>query len=154
MCAHTSKVPAYIRRCKEAVKAPAGAIPVTNKAAPAPTKPGLTPSNSSSSLAPPEKKKFSFLNKTLASSDSSQRRLSAPGKLDGDFVSFSTAGLSSQLSQANHSSLQSLSKGVFSAGKRDASQMSAGASSGSLNLLELEALNKKKKRKSLGPTGN
>jgi hypothetical protein len=112
----------------------------------------LTPSNSSASLAPPEKKKFSFLHKSQSADSLSQRRLSAPGKLDGDFVSFSSAGLNSQLSQANHSSLQSLSKGVFAGGKRDVSHMSGSASTGSLNLLELEALNKKKKRKSLGPT--
>jgi sigma54-dependent transcription regulator len=114
----------------------------------------LTPSNSSASLAPPEKKKFSFLHKSQSADSLSQRRLSAPGKLDGDFVSFSSAGLNSQLSQANHSSLQSLSKGVFAGAKRDASHMSGSASTGSLNLLELEALNKKKKRKSMGPTSS
>jgi hypothetical protein len=114
----------------------------------------------------PDKKKFSFLHRLQGPvssnaaypSNNSSRRASAPGKLDSaDFVSFSSApAVSTKLSQSTANSLQALSKGLMGGAKRDFGQVnaSAAAPSGTMTLLELEALNKKKRRKSVGPNSN
>lgn len=124
---------------------------------------------------PLEKKKFSFLNRLqgpavgTTSTNTFDRRASAPGKLDSDFISFSSSAAStaqSKLTPSTASSLQALSTGILGGAKRDAGQIGswkgtsslkpalAAPPSGTLNLLELEALNKKKRRKSLGPNSN
>jgi hypothetical protein len=113
----------------------------------------------------PDKKKFSFLNRLQGPvssnaaypSNNSSRRASAPGKLDSaDFVSFSSAPVvSTKLSQSTANSLQALSKGLMGGAKRDFGQLNAAAPlSGTMTLLELEALNKKKRRKSVGPNSS
>ena len=92
--------------------------------------------------APAAKSKFSFLNKLGTSSASS----SAAKQDNKDFMAFNATSTfkGSALTQANSNSLQALSKGIF------ARAAPPTAPTGTLNLLELEALNKKKKRKSLG----
>jgi hypothetical protein len=113
----------------------------------------------------PDKKKFSFLNRLQGPvssnaanpSNNSSRRASAPGKLDSaDFMSFSSAPVvSTKLSQSTANSLQALSKGLMGGAKRDFGQLNAAAPpSGTMTLLELEALNKKKRRKSVGPNSS
>jgi hypothetical protein len=115
----------------------------------------------------PDKKKFSFLNRLQGPvssnaanpSNNSSRRASAPGKLDSaDFVSFSSApAVSTKLSQSTANSLQALSKGLMGGAKRDfLGQLNASAAPprGTMTLLELEALNKKKRRKSVGPNSS
>ena len=91
-------------------------------------------------VAPAVKNKFSFLNKLGTSTASAAKQDSK------DFMAFNSTGSfkASALTQANSNSLQALSKGIF------ARAAPPSASIGTLNLLELEALNKKKKRKSMG----
>ena len=92
-------------------------------------------------VAPAAKSKFSFLNKLGASGTSSTAKQD-----NKDFMAFNSSSISkgSALTQANSNSLQALSKGIF------ARAAPPTAPTGTLNLLELEALNKKKKRKSMG----
>ena len=142
MCDNVWKAPGFIK--KNTVKeAPAPVNPTsakleTNTPAPAnaPTKGGIA-KLPEKPVAAPVKSKFSFLNKA------------APAKTESkDFMSFSSVGnKGSALTQANSTNLQALSKGIFA---RNMPTAVPAVSTGSLNLLELEALNKKKKRKSMG----
>lgn len=139
MCDNVWKAPGFIKKnpVKEA-SAPASTTgPKTEiSASVSVSAKGITTKAPEKPVAAPVKSKFSFLNKT------------APAKTESkDFMSFSSLGAKgSALTQANSNSLQALSKGIFARGLPAA----PAASTGSLNLLELEALNKKKKRKSMG----
>ena len=149
LCSNVWKAPGFIKKIKEAP------LHSTNSS----IKSGPSENSSSKSLpskvldkpvVAPAKSKFSFLNKLQSSSSSStasqMRGLPAPTKTDSkDFMSFSGGPKASALTQSNSSSLQALSRGLFGG-----QAASAPPAAGALNLLELEALNKKKKRKSMG----
>jgi len=138
MCENVWKAPGFIKKnpVKEAPAPPTSTKVETSTAANVPAK-GTVSKMPEKPVAAPVKSKFSFLNKA------------APAKTESkDFMSFSSLGnKSSALTQANSTNLQALSKGIFA---RNMPAAVPAASTGSLNLLELEALNKKKKRKSMG----
>ena len=138
MCDNVWKAPGFIKKIpvKEAPTPATSAKVETNTAANAPAKGAVTKIPEKPAAAP-VKSKFSFLNKA------------APAKTESkDFMSFSSLGnKGTALTQANSTNLQALSKGIFA---RNMPAAAPAASTGSLNLLELEALNKKKKRKSTG----
>ena len=150
-CDQTVKVPGYLRKKlnPSISKDTIASNTTSNKT--------TTNNNTTASKAiPVEKKKFSFLNK-LPSASGGLNRSSTPGKLDNssDFISFGTSsGLlgNTNLNQANSKHLQALSKGFLS-GTSNSAMKPATTTPGTMTLLELEAMNKKKRRKSIGPVG-
>ena len=191
LCQYSWKAPGYIKKSKE-VTQPQSQSNVagdskSQQQSQQPTKlnNSLTKAavgTQSQQVNPPEKRKFSFLNKTSANSSSNAgmkqhplsvatgsndwlRRVSAPPVLGShDFISFnsnasntanssSNEGFSitthgiSQLSQSNQNRLNVLS------GSTNTAAAVESAVPVTMNLLELEKLNKKKRRKTLGSTG-
>lgn len=149
----------HCKQCEQTVKAPGYLRKKLNPSISKDTIASNSTSNkitTASKALPVEKKKFSFLNK-LPSASGGLNRSSTPGKLDNssDFISFGTSsGLlgNTNLNQANSKHLQALSKGFLS-GTTSSAMKPASSTSGTMTLLELEAMNKKKRRKSIGPMG-
>ena len=149
----------HCKQCDQTVKAPGYLRKKLNPSISKDTIASNTTSNkttTASKAIPVEKKKFSFLNK-LPTASGGLNRSSTPGKLDNssDFISFGTSsGLlgNINLNQANSKHLQALSKGFLS-GTSNSTMKPAATTPGTMTLLELEAMNKKKRRKSVGPVG-
>ena len=149
----------HCKQCDQTVKVPGYLRKKLNPSISKDTIASNTTSNkttTASKALPVEKKKFSFLNK-LPSASGGLNRSSTPGKLDNssDFISFGTSsGLlgNINLNQANSKHLQALSKGFLS-GTSNSAMKPATTTPGTMTLLELEAMNKKKRRKSIGPVG-
>lgn len=151
-CNNSWKAPGYIRRNKEA---PAPLKPTTAATATSSSNSGIKLSVSKqdlkSSVSAGDKRKFSFLNKIQGPSSAAQdnkKSSSASAKPESkDFMSFNAAP-KSNLSESNANSLQSLSKGLFARGAPPGVSTNS-SGSGTMTLLELEALHKKNKRKKL-----
>lgn len=139
MCDNVWKAPGFIKKStpkEDPAQSTTNTIVAKNNISTQVPAKGLAAKPAEKPVAAPAKSKFSFLNKT------------APAKAETkDFMSFSSLGSKgSALTQANSTNLQALSKGMFARSVPPA----VPSQPGSLNLLELEALNRKKKRKSTG----